>query len=138
METQAVVRYIRMSPRKARYVADLVRGKKVEEALDVLAFTHRRASKAISKLLKSAIANAGQTREHNPHATHLSTPFSSFTRTGLPRYDPGGSNFTSGYSIVNFGLNILRSVRDSPFKISGIYIFSQKFRSLVLLFRCFL
>lgn len=60
METQAIARYIRMSPRKVRYLADLVRGKKVGEALDVLAFTPRRASQVISRLLKSAIANAGQ------------------------------------------------------------------------------
>ena len=60
METQAVARHIRMSPRKVRYVADLVRGKKVEEALDILTFTPRRASPVISRLLKSAIANAGQ------------------------------------------------------------------------------
>ena len=60
MEAKAVARYIRMSPRKARYVADLIRGKKVEDALDVLAFTPRRASNTVSRLLKSAIANAGQ------------------------------------------------------------------------------
>ena len=60
METQAVARYIRMSPRKVRYVADLVRGKKVEEALDILTFAPRRASPVIFRLLKSAIANAGQ------------------------------------------------------------------------------
>ncbi|MBW1678634.1 MAG: 50S ribosomal protein L22 [Deltaproteobacteria bacterium] len=60
METQAVARHIRMSPRKVRYVVDLVRGKKVEEALDILTFTPRRASPVISRLLKSAIANAGQ------------------------------------------------------------------------------
>lgn len=60
MEAKAVARYIRMSSRKARYVADLIRGKKVEDALDVLAFTPRRASNTVSRLLKSAIANAGQ------------------------------------------------------------------------------
>ena len=60
METQATARYIRMSPRKVRYVADLVRGKKVGAALDVLMFTPRRASKVVSRLIKSAIANAGQ------------------------------------------------------------------------------
>jgi large subunit ribosomal protein L22 len=49
-----------MAPRKARYVADLIRGKKVEDALDVLAFSPRKASRLISKLIKSAIANAGQ------------------------------------------------------------------------------
>jgi len=60
METQANARYIRIGPRKARYVADLVRGKNVEDALDILAFSPRKASRLISKLIKSAIANAGQ------------------------------------------------------------------------------
>ena len=60
METQTVARYIRMSPRKVRYVADLVRGKKVGEALDILMFTPRRASQVVSRLIKSGIANAGQ------------------------------------------------------------------------------
>ena len=60
MEAKAVARYIRISPRKARYVADLVRGKPVEEALNVLTFTTRKAAQILSKVLKSAIANAGQ------------------------------------------------------------------------------
>jgi len=60
METQANARYIRIGPRKARYVADLIRGKKVEDALDILAFSPRKASRLISKLVKSAVANAGQ------------------------------------------------------------------------------
>ncbi len=60
MEAKAVLRHIRISPRKVRYVADLVRGKPVEEALSILAFTTRKAANILSKLLKSAIANAGQ------------------------------------------------------------------------------
>jgi len=60
METQVIARYIRMSPRKVRYVTDLVRGKKVGDALDILTFTPRRASQVVSRLIKSAIANAGQ------------------------------------------------------------------------------
>ena len=60
METQANARYIRIAPRKARYVADLIRGKKVEKALDILAFSPQKASRLIAKLVKSAIANAGQ------------------------------------------------------------------------------
>ena len=60
MEAKAVLRYIRISPRKARYVADLVRGKPVEEALNALAFTTRKAAGILLKLLKSAMANAGQ------------------------------------------------------------------------------
>jgi large subunit ribosomal protein L22 len=60
METQATARYIRISPRKAKYVADLIKGKKVEEALDILTFTPRKASSIISRVLKSAVANASQ------------------------------------------------------------------------------
>ena len=51
METQATARYIRISPRKARYVADLIKGKKVEEALDILTFTPRKASSIILSLI---------------------------------------------------------------------------------------
>jgi large subunit ribosomal protein L22 len=60
METIAVAKYIRMSPQKIRLVADLIRGKKVEEALNILSFTPKASAPLISKVLKSAIANAGQ------------------------------------------------------------------------------
>ena len=58
MEARAVVRHIRMSPRKARQVVDLIRNKAVGEALTILQFTPRGASPVVEKLLKSAIANA--------------------------------------------------------------------------------
>ena len=57
---KARARYIRIAPRKARLVVDLVRGKKVDEALTVLAFTPKRAAKVVHTLLQSAVANAGQ------------------------------------------------------------------------------
>ncbi len=53
-------RFARISPRKARYVMDLVRRNSVEQALDTLKFTNRRAAPMISKVLKSAVANAVQ------------------------------------------------------------------------------
>ena len=58
MEVVAKLRYLRIAPRKVRLVADLVRGKKVEEAAHILTFTRKRAAKHILKLLNSAIANA--------------------------------------------------------------------------------
>lgn len=61
MEARAIARYIRISPYKARAVADLIRGKKVSEALAILKFTPRKAAKIIEKTLQSAVANA----EHN-------------------------------------------------------------------------
>jgi large subunit ribosomal protein L22 len=57
-EATAALRRVRIAPRKARLVADLIRGKKVEEARDILAFTVKKASPIIGKLLESAVANA--------------------------------------------------------------------------------
>jgi len=58
MEAKAVARYIRTSPRKVRLVIDAIRGKNVEDALNILSFTPKRAAKIVYKLLRSAIANA--------------------------------------------------------------------------------
>ena len=60
METVAVAKYIRISPMKVRLVADLIRGKKVEDALNILAFTPKSSAPVLTKVLNSAIANAGQ------------------------------------------------------------------------------
>lgn len=60
MEAKAVLRYIRVAPRKARLVVDLIRGKNAAEALTILKFTPRHAAKVIEKVLKSAVANAAQ------------------------------------------------------------------------------
>ena len=60
MEVRARLRFTRIAPRKARLVADLIRGKGSEEALNILAFTKKSAAKILTKLLKSAIANATQ------------------------------------------------------------------------------
>jgi large subunit ribosomal protein L22 len=59
MEVKAVSKYIRISPQKARLVADLVRGKAVSEALSILEYTPKAASHYIFKLIHSAVANAG-------------------------------------------------------------------------------
>ena len=60
MEVKARLRFARIAPRKARLVADLVRGKRSQEALKILNFTKKAAAKILIKLLKSAIANATQ------------------------------------------------------------------------------
>ena len=60
MEARAVARYVRIAPRKVRLVIDLVRGKKVDEALTILEFTPKRAAKVVKKLIQSAVANAEQ------------------------------------------------------------------------------
>ncbi|MFO7917449.1 MAG: 50S ribosomal protein L22 [Anaerolineae bacterium] len=58
MEVRAVNKYIRMSSQKVRLVVDLVRGKDVDEALNLLEFTPKAAAKEVSKTISSAIANA--------------------------------------------------------------------------------
>jgi len=60
MEARAIVKYIRISPQKARLVADLIRGKVVGEALTILGYTPKAASRHIYKLVSSAVANAGR------------------------------------------------------------------------------
>ncbi len=58
LEATATLRFARISARKVKIVADLIRGKKVEEALAIVKFTPKASSTIIEKLLKSAIANA--------------------------------------------------------------------------------
>ncbi|AHF05901.1 50S ribosomal protein L22 [Desulfitobacterium metallireducens] len=61
MQAKAIARYVRISPRKVRQVVDLIRGKQVNDALAILQFTPKGATEPVTKVLKSAVANA----EHN-------------------------------------------------------------------------
>ncbi|MDT7779573.1 MAG: large subunit ribosomal protein [Acidobacteriota bacterium] len=63
MEAIASAKYLRGSAQKARLVVDMIRGKRVGEALAILQFTNKRAADAIEKCLRSAIANATETAE---------------------------------------------------------------------------
>ncbi|HUO99929.1 MAG TPA: 50S ribosomal protein L22 [Gemmatimonadota bacterium] len=60
MEARAVSRHVRITPRKARYVIDLIRGKNVEEAYALLQYTRRAAAIPVLKTLRSAVSNAMQ------------------------------------------------------------------------------
>lgn len=62
MEVKASLKYARVGAQKARIVADLVRGKSVDEAIRALTYTDRKPGAMIMKLLKSAVANAEQTK----------------------------------------------------------------------------
>jgi len=64
METAAKLSYARISPQKCRLVADQIRGLPVEKALQLLAFSPKKAAAIVKKVLESAIANA----EHNDGA----------------------------------------------------------------------
>ena len=58
MEAKAYLRFTRISPRKVTIVCDLIRGKKIEEALAIMTYTPKAACEPLLKLLKSAVANA--------------------------------------------------------------------------------
>ena len=58
MEFQAQTRFVRVSPQKARLVLDLIKGQRVEDALNTLAFTKKRVAFKIEKLVRSAVQNA--------------------------------------------------------------------------------
>lgn len=60
MEARAKLSFARLSPRKTRLVADMVRGKGIQDALTILRFSPQPSAKLVSKLLQSAVANAEQ------------------------------------------------------------------------------
>jgi len=60
MESKAVAKYIRISPRKVRLVADNVKGQPVEKAVNLLTFTPKKAARILLKVVNSALANAEQ------------------------------------------------------------------------------
>ena len=61
MQARAIAKYVRVSPRKVRQVVNLIRGKKVSDAMAILQFTPKGSTEPVTKVLKSAVANA----EHN-------------------------------------------------------------------------
>lgn len=75
MEARAVARHVRISPRKARQVIDLIRGKDVEEALTILKFTPKGASPIVEKVLRSAVANAENNFEMDVDSLYVAECF---------------------------------------------------------------
>ena len=65
-QAEATLKYARISSRKVKIVADLIKGKDIDEALAIVKFTPKASSEMLEKLLKSAIANA----ENNHHMAH--------------------------------------------------------------------
>jgi large subunit ribosomal protein L22 len=75
MDAKATLHYARITPRKARRVVDLIRGKKAGEALITLRFMPYRGSQFIEKILKSAMSNAEQKKAVNPEEMVISKAF---------------------------------------------------------------
>ena len=75
MEAKAFVKYVRISPRKVGIVCDLIRGKNVKEAAAILANVPKAACEPLSKLLKSAAANAENNHHMDPEKLYVSETF---------------------------------------------------------------
>ena len=74
-QAKAILKYARISPRKVRLVVDLIRGKAVSEAFNILKFTRRSASGVLEKVLKSAVANAENLEIGDPDDLTVETAF---------------------------------------------------------------
>ena len=72
MEAKAIVRYVRITPRKANQILELIRGKDVESAVTILHFTPKNGARIAEKLLKSAVANAENNFELDPGDLRIS------------------------------------------------------------------
>ena len=75
IEAKATLKYARISARKVKIVADLIRGKNVDEALAIVKFTPKASSEIIEKLLKSAIANAENNHNMNHNKLYVAEIF---------------------------------------------------------------
>ena len=73
MEAKASARYVRVAPIKARSVVDLVRGKSVVEAVDILNYTNRAVAEVVKKVILSATANAQQASGVRPESLYVKT-----------------------------------------------------------------
>jgi large subunit ribosomal protein L22 len=76
METRAVARFVRISPRKVRLMMDQVKGKKVEEALHLLSFAPQKGASLVKRLINSAVANAEQNRNADVDRLFIKAIFS--------------------------------------------------------------
>lgn len=72
MELTVACRHARIAPTKARLVVDLVRGARVDDAFNILKMTRKRAAPMVAKLLKSAVATAGERFDVDPEALVIS------------------------------------------------------------------
>jgi large subunit ribosomal protein L22 len=75
MEARAIAKYLRISPRKTRLCADLIRGKRVEEAVNILSHTPKAGARMIFKVVQSALANARQDKSIDVDTLYVKTVF---------------------------------------------------------------
>jgi len=116
VESKAIVKFVRVSARKARLVADLVRGRDVSEAIEVLSFTDKKTAPIIKKLVESAIANAEQAAERADEALDVDDLFvkTIFIDAGptLRRYRPRAQGRATKVLKKTAHITVVLSTRD--------------------------
>jgi len=73
MVSKAILRFVRVSPRKTRHIADMIRGKKAQDAKSILEFTPQKPARIMKKLLDSAVANASLKKDVDPENLYIKT-----------------------------------------------------------------
>lgn len=87
METRAVAKFVRVAPRKARQITDMIKGKGPAEVLNILQFTSKGAGPIVAKVIKSALANARQNPEINADNLYIERAYVNQGAT-LKRFRP--------------------------------------------------
>lgn len=118
MDIKAKALYIKISPRKVRLVADLVRGKQVQPALDQLQFSTKRAARPVGKLIKSAVANATnnfELAENNLYIKEIKVDDGPVMKRWLPRAHGRATILRKKMSNIKI---ILGEVKDTGVKLA--------------------
>ena len=111
MEVKATAKTLRIPPRKARIVIDLIRGKDVAEAAAILKFTPNAAADAIAKVLKSAVANAVNNNEMNEEKLYVKACYANEGIT-LKRFMPRAKGSASAIHKRTSHMTIVVDERD--------------------------
>jgi len=110
-QARAILRYVRIAPRKVRLVADLIRGKDVAEAIAILRHTPRAASPVLEKLLNSAVANAEHNYQMDVNRLYISEIYAN-EGPRLKRYQPRARG--SAFPILKRTSHITLVVSERP------------------------
>lgn len=97
MEAKAVAKYMRISPRKMKFVCDMVRGKQIDEALVILKFHNSKGAEILEKVVKSAVANAENNYDMDRDRLYVSEVYANQGPT-LKRWRPRAKG--SAYKIL--------------------------------------
>lgn len=121
MEFKASHMYAPISARKARVVMDMVRGMGVNDALEALTTTHRRAASMITKVIRSAVANAEQAQATGANELFLKSAFVNEgpLKQGRLRYRPGAQGRMNPYRKRTSHIHVTLGLGQSASKKKG-------------------